>query len=441
MFQKSGNFGLGKDIVLIDKKGLRKSILPIFSEISNSRDEVIGAIFVLNDITQRKKMEEEIFKTSKIESLGVFAGGIAHDFNNILTAIVGNISLVMLDMDKREKHYKYLSDAEKMTGRAADLTRQLLTFSRGGAPVKRTASVRDLLRDTVDFVLSGSSVKADFDIPDELWNSDFDEGQISQVIQNLVINAVQAMPGGGIVHESAVNVENDDGGLSPLNASRYVKITIRDEGPGIPPENMSKIFDPFFTTKPGGNGLGLSICYSVVRKHDGHISVVSEGGGGAVFEVLLPASSGTVRPQERPVVETAFTGKVLFMDDEKIIQDVGERMLKRLGMDVEIAGDGVRALDLYERAKKKGAPFDLIIMDLTIPGGMGGRDAISRIREIDGEIKVVASSGYSNDPVMSNYRDYGFDAVIKKPYTLDQMAELVQGLLPRGQVDASRSSM
>ena len=441
MFQKSGNFGLGKDIVLIDKKGLRKSILPIFSEISNSRDEVIGAIFVLNDITQRKKMEEEIFKTSKIESLGVFAGGIAHDFNNILTAIVGNISLVMLDMDKREKHYKYLSDAEKMTGRAADLTRQLLTFSRGGAPVKRTASVRDLLRDTVDFVLSGSSVKADFDIPDELWNSDFDEGQISQVIQNLVINAVQAMPGGGIVHVSAVNVENDDGGLSPLNASRYVKITIRDEGPGIPPENMSKIFDPFFTTKPGGNGLGLSICYSVVRKHDGHISVVSEGGGGAVFEVLLPASSGAVRPQEKPVVETAFTGKVLFMDDEKIIQDVGERMLKRLGMDVEIAGDGVRALDLYERAKKKGAPFDLIIMDLTIPGGMGGRDAISRIREIDGEIKVVASSGYSNDPVMSNYRDYGFDAVIKKPYTLDQMAELVQGLLPRGQMDSSRSSM
>jgi PAS domain S-box-containing protein len=411
-----------KDIVVTDKQGARKFILPILSEIRDSADEVIGAILVLNDITQRKKLEDEILKTSKIESLGVFAGGIAHDFNNLLTAIVGNISLVMLDMDRRDRHYKYLSDAEKMTGRAADLTRQLLTFSRGGAPVKKTASGRDLLSDTVEFVLSGSSVKADMDLAPDLWNAEIDEGQISQVIQNLILNAIQAMPGGGAIHVTAENV-------SGARGADFIRIVISDEGPGIPPDNIAKIFDPFFTTKPGGNGLGLSICYSIIRKHEGHINVLPDRHGGAAFEVLLPASNKTPQPVKKEAVTMQFSARALFMDDEVIIQDVGKRMLARLGLDVEIARDGAEAIEKFGKAREKGRPFDLIIMDLTIPGGMGGRDATARIRESDSDVLIVASSGYFNDPVMAHYADYGFNAVISKPYSLEQMAELIQGLL------------
>ncbi|HOO71541.1 MAG TPA: 7TM diverse intracellular signaling domain-containing protein [Spirochaetota bacterium] len=429
-FAGSRLFAADKDIVVIDKNGQKKFVLPIFSEVRDIRDTVIGAIFVLNDITQRKKMEDELFKSSKIESLGVFAGGIAHDFNNLLTAIVGNVSLVMLDMDKRDRHYKYLSDAEKMTGRAADLTRQLLTFSRGGAPVKKTACVRDLLSDTVEFVLSGSNVKAEFSLAPDLWNGNIDEGQISQVVQNLILNSVQAMPGGGTVHVSAENYLA--AGNDPITGrgGEFIRIVIRDEGPGVPSENIAKIFDPFFTTKPGGNGLGLSICYSIIKKHDGNIALLPAGDGGAVFELMLPASRDELNPVARQAVEMKYSGRVLFMDDEKIILDVGERMLKRLGLHVETAFDGEAAIDRYKKSRDEGKPFDLIIMDLTIPGGMGGRDAIVRIREMDSDVKVVASSGYSNDPVMAHFEDYGFNAVIGKPYTLDQMADLVRRLLP-----------
>lgn len=399
---------------------------PIFDESGN----VEMVTEHIRDITEKRRMEEELFKAQKLESVGVLAGGIAHDFNNLLTAILGNISLSKMYVTEGEKIYQRLAEAEKASLRARDLTQQLLTFSRGGAPVKRSTHVSDIVRDAAAFALSGSKTTCLFDIPDDLWPVEVDEGQISQVIHNLIINADQAMPSGGVVEVKCENVLLGEKDLPPLRAGCHVSISIRDYGVGISPDVLSRIFDPYFTTRKNGKGLGLTMVYSIVRNHEGHITVTTEPGEGTTFTVYLPCGSGAAPPErEKEAASEAESpevlGKILLMDDEENIREVAGEMLSFIGYGVEFAGDGAEAVKLYEKALAAGEPYAAVILDLTVPGGMGGREAMEILRNLDPEVKAVVSSGYSNDPIMSDYKTFGFRGIITKPYKLTDLRKVL----------------
>ncbi len=397
---------------------------------------------VIEDITERKQIEEEILKSSKLESLGILAGGIAHDFNNILTAIIGNISLAKSKVSPESASYSRLTAAEKASSRAQDLTQQLLTFSKGGAPIRKAASIEELLKESARFVMSGSNVLCNFSIADDLLPADIDEGQISQVTNNLVINAQQSMPRGGIIAIWAENVtvggQTGVTGL-PLEDGKYIKIIIRDQGTGIPEDHLDKIFDPYFTTKQHGSGLGLTTTYTIIKKHGGYISVKSQIGVGTAFSIYLPASRGRLEEKKVIAKETsAGRGRVLIMDDEEIIHDVAGSMLLHLGYDADFAKDGDEAIDRVRKAVESGTPFDAIIMDLTIPGGMGGKDAVQQILAIDPKIKAIASSGYSNDPIMAEFKKYGFSAIVPKPYKLEDLNNALQQVTSGDNDNANR---
>jgi len=385
---------------------------------------------VTRDISERRKLENEIVKMQKLESIGILAGGLAHDFNNLLTVVLGNINLARMELEPGHRVEDNLMDAEKGALRAKHLTRQLLTFSRGGAPVRKTASIESLIKESAGFLLRGSNVSCEFCMPGDLWNVDVDEGQISQVINNVIINADQAMPdGGNIIFETANLYVTKDYGL-PVSEGRYVRITIKDNGRGISPENLQKIFDPFFTTKQMGSGLGLAIAYSIVNRHDGHIMVESAAGMGSTFHIYLPASEGGSPQKTAQDITGAFTcsGRILLMDDDLLVLETGGKMLRRLGYEVVCAEEGEKTLDLYAEATNNGAPFDAVIMDLTIPGGMGGKEAIARLLEMDPDARAIVSSGYSNDQVMANFRKYGFHGVLSKPYSASDLAKTLKDI-------------
>ncbi|RKY87781.1 hypothetical protein DRQ09_03920, partial [candidate division KSB1 bacterium] len=385
---------------------------------------------ILRDITERKKIEEELLKAKKLESLGILAGGIAHDFNNILTAILGNISLAKLYVSSNEKVHKLLSKAEKASIRAQDLTKQLLTFSKGGAPIKKTANIVELIKDSASFALRGSNVKCNFSIPQNLWTADIDEGQISQVIYNLVINANQAMPNGGTINIKVENTILNNEYPLPLKEGKYIKISVEDNGIGIPEEHLQKIFDPYFTTKEKGSGLGLATCYSIIKRHGGLITVESKPGIGTIFYIYLPASQKEV--SEKKSVEKKplkGNGRILIMDDDEIVRNVIGSMLKHIGYDIEFAKDGNEAIELYKNAKNSGVPFNAVIMDLTIPGGMGGKEAIKKLIKIDPDVKAIVSSGYSNDPIMSSFKEYGFCGVITKPFKIEELNNILNEII------------
>jgi len=379
-----------------------------------------------HEISEREKMEEELLRSRKLESLGILAGGIAHDFNNLLTVILGNISLACRYVDPEKKAYKRLQEAEKATLRTKDLTQQLLTFSKGGEPVKKLLSIGDLVRESAGFVLRGSAVKGKSVIPDDLWSVEADEGQIGQVINNLLINADQAMPEGGIIDITCENITVHKNDGLPVPEGKYVKISIEDRGIGIAEEHLPKIFDPYFTTKQKGSGLGLATTYSIIKKHGGYITVESRHGSGTTFRIYLPAFGGeTCAKTTEDETFLSGEGNILVMDDEDAVRDIVSEMLRAIGYEVETARDGNEAITIYQEAKQLGKPFDLLILDLTVPGAMGGRDAIKRLREIDPDVKAVVSSGYSNDPIMANYKEHGFLGVIKKPYELKELSEVV----------------
>src|SRR5579884_962905 len=399
----------------------------------------IRAVIASRDITEHRRIEEELLKAQKLESIGVLAGGIAHDFNNLLTAILGNISLSKMSTDPKDnKIYKRLSEAEKACFRAKDLTQRLLTFSKGGAPVKEVTSIGEFIKDSASFAVSGSDVRCEFHISEDLWKVEVDEGQISQVINNVMINAEQAMPGGGVIRVRAENINRDElssplyyrvDGL-PLKGGRYVRITIEDEGIGIPQEHLPKIFDPYFTTKHSGSGLGLAAVYSIIKSHDGYIGVESELGAGTKFHIYLPASDKEILVKEdtkRGYVRSK--GRVLVMDDEEMVRELTGEVLGYLGYEVEFASDGVETIKLYVKGKENNKPFGVVLLDLTIPGGMGGKETIKGLLEIDPQVKAIVSSGYSSDPVISEYRDYGFRGVVSKPYSIEQLAEALHKVI------------
>jgi len=425
---------LANHTILISKNGEEHAIADSGAPIRNREGGIIGVVLVFRDVTEKQRMQEELLRTSTLESVGLLAGGVAHDFNNILTAILGNLSLAMLSVDARSDIYERLSQAEKASMRARDLAQQLLTFAKGGVPVKKTASMIELLKDSANFVVRGSNVRCEFFIQEKLWPVEIDEGQVSQVIHNLTLNAQQAMPEGGIIRIRAENITIEEGRDHLLRSGHYVRIVIRDFGIGIPKENLPKIFDPYFTTKQKGSGLGLSTSYSIIKKHDGYITVDSELGHGSTFSIYLPARPDAVIPKGNETIEIQSLigrGRVLVMDDEEIIRDVLNEMLRRLGYETALAKEGAEAVALYRHAMASGRPFDVVIMDLTIPGGMGGKEAIQKLREIDPNVRAIVSSGYSNDPLGADFVQYGFSDFVAKPFRLEELGRVMKRVLSK----------
>ncbi len=403
------------------------------SPVSDRQSRVVGMVLAFRDITERRMLEEEMLRSSRIESLGVLAGGIAHDFNNVLTIILGNITLAKMITPERERVYRILSEAEAASYRARKLTRQLLTFSRGGEPIRSTVDPGKLLVETVNFVLTGSHVRAEFDFWEDLALIEADEGQIIQVINNVTINAMQAMPDGGVIRVRAENREVKAGDGLPLESGPYLMISISDKGGGIPEEYQKKIFDPYFTTKSNGTGLGLASSYSIVRKHGGNISASSSPGDGTEMIIYLPALAGEqARPEPYSQRIVRGGGKILIMDDDENILDIAGRLLHELGYDADYALNGEVAVEMYRKAMESGDAFDAVIMDLTIQGGSGGRLTIKRLLEIDPGVRAIVSSGYSNDPIMANYREYGFRGVVVKPYRVEELSMALHEVLSDG---------
>jgi len=408
----------------------RKDGSPVRVAISSVTMEFDGRpclVGFFTDVTERLLLEEERLRAQKLESVGTLAGGIAHDFNNLLQGVFGSIAMAKLALDRPEKALAILEQAEKALHLSVNLTTQLLTFSKGGKPVRRTIDVRPVIEDAVRLALSGSRVTHGLAFDERLSAVDADEGQIGQVVQNLVLNAEQAMPLGGRIEISARNAAPERVAELGLPAGAgFVEIAVRDEGIGIPPAHLPRIFDPYFTTKEKGSGLGLATSYSIVRNHDGTIQARSELGKGSTFTVYLPASAAaTERPAALEERRACARSRVLVMDDEEIVRAVAGELLQALGHDAELAADGAEAVALFTAARAAGRPFDVVILDLTIRGGMGGEETARRLREIDPAVRTVVSSGYSDDGVVATFRRHGFRSFLKKPYSLAELARVL----------------
>ena len=398
--------------------------------LRDTQGEIIGVLGSCEDITQRKLAEEELIKAQKIEFLGLLAGGIAHDFNNILMVIMGNISLVKACLSPTDTVYDRLTTAETAASKAQDLARRFLTFAKGGAPLKCSISVADLIKTYSRLTLSGTPSTCVSTLPDDLWKIDADEGQIGQVLTNIFMNADQATQEGGTITVHCENVRIAAADLLPLNCGRYVKISIKDEGKGIPEQHLGKVFDPYFTTKKNGSGLGLTSAFSIVKKHEGLLTVDSSEGSGTTFTLFLPASpSSDSSPKVEKNTVHSGGGKILVMDDDEMVLEVIGAMLERLGYHTDFAHNGEQVLEKYIHAWQSGEPFDAVIMDLIIPIGMGGREAMERLRTIDPQARVIVSSGYSNNSVMADYASYGFRGVIVKPYRFSELSKKLQQVI------------
>ena len=410
--------------------------------ILDDEGERHGCVTVLRDITLHKKAEDELFKAEKLNSISLLAGGIAHDFNNMLTSILGNISMVRIELDEGHEHSAKLDAAEKAALQAKSLTQQLLTFSKGGTPILEVTSVYDMVEECAQFVLRGSNVKCEVKSDDKLWPVDADKGQISQVVNNLLINADQAMPRGGTITLRLRNLRVRHAEVPSLDSGEYVCIEVRDEGTGISPENLKRIFDPYFTTKDSGNGLGLASSYAIINSHKGTITVDSSVGHGSIFRVYLPKSTRPLQAKaeahkapekNKPSKETIHHGKgrILVMDDMEAMMMVAGEILTVLGYEVEYSTNGEEAVAAYKAAKEDGNPFDAVVFDLTVPGGMGGEEASNLLKEYDPGLIAIASSGYTTSNVMSDYKNSAFAAVVPKPYRIKEMSDALHNVLSR----------
>jgi len=378
------------------------------------------------EIAERERVEEQLLRARNLESMGVLAGGIAHDFNNFLTVVQGNVEIASMELDPDEPVQAILDQIASACQRAAFLASQLLTFAKGGAPVRRLVSVAKLVKDAVQLPTAGAQTSIEVSIAEDLRCADVDPAQISQVLHNVLLNARQAMPEGGIIEVHAENAILED---AP-GADPRVRISIRDYGCGIAADVLPRIFDPYFTTKPGSNGLGLATAYAIIAKHGGNIAVESKPGDGTAFTIDLPASYDSPAP-EPPMVAQPQTGteRLLVMDDEEAIRKLLNAVLIKLGYEVHTAGDGAEAIALYQNAKSSGRGFDAVLLDLTVRGGMGGVEAAAKLKELDPSLKLIVSSGYSDAPVMSDFRKYGFDDAIPKPWTADEVGKVFRRVL------------
>jgi PAS domain S-box-containing protein len=412
---------------LINDNGERRWFETFKTPVKNSAGEIIGTSGYAHDITTLKLEEEALSNVQKLESLGILAGGIAHDFNNLLGGIFGFIDLAA--MITKEPHIaELLNDSLSTLDRARGLTQQLLTFSKGGTPVKKIERLVSLLQETAKFALSGSQIKCEFYIAPDVWPCKFDRNQIGQVVDNILINAHQAMPNGGIVIIGAENVIIEENqGKPTIKAGKYVKVSIRDQGVGIPKENISRIFDPFFTTKKKGHGLGLATCYSIINRHEGYIEAESEIGTGTTIRFFLPATSETL--QEENNEENRISqkcGTIIFMDDEDSIRKAVGHMLNTLGYKVIVTQNGQEAIEKLNAEIQNGTQVTATILDLTVPGGMGGLETIMKIRELTPDLPVFVSSGYADSPVMAKPKEFGFTDSICKPFRMLDLSSMLQ---------------
>ncbi|HEX2966846.1 MAG TPA: PAS domain S-box protein [Syntrophorhabdaceae bacterium] len=391
-------------------------------------------IFVVRDLTTQKNMEAEVLKSKNIQSVGTLAGGVAHDFNNLLMAIIGNISLAKLHAPKGGKTVVYLKEAERLIFMGKDLTHQLLTFSHSVDTFKKVINIGPLLKETAEKLLGGSLVRLNFNIPEDLSRVEVDEDQMKQVIQNIIVNAMEAMQADGALYVSCENVRITPQHKLPPILEDYVRILIRDEGVGISEENLSKIFDPYFTTKDMGSqkgvGLGLAICYSIVKKHNGYILVDSIQNKGTTFQIYLPVHKQ--QPAAIPVEKKAAAGSkgsVLVVDDEEMVLKIAEKLLLHMGYEVAISQTSEEAISLYRESVESNKPFDVVILDLVMDSGMGGTEVLEQLKKIDADVKTIISSGYLHDPVLMNYADYGFAGILTKPYDPKELDEKLQAII------------
>lgn len=403
-------------------------------EVTLSRLDMGGKAYlqaIVRDITDRKKLEMKISRAERLESIGTLAGGIAHDFNNLLQGVFGYISIAKLKKNDRQKSIEALEEAEKALHMSVSLTNQLLTFSKGGKPLKRPLDLPPVVEKAAKFALSGSRSYFRMNIEPNLWQAEADEGQVGQVIQNIVLNADQSMPTGGLVLITMKNLHGDDMSLPQgLDMGKYVQIAIQDTGIGIAEQNVAKIFDPYFTTKDKGSGLGLATSYSIIKNHGGVIDAKSVCGKGTTFFVYLPAVEAKKKTARTSLVSaTCRKGKILVMDDEEFVRNIARDLILSLKHEVELSERGEAAIEKYRAAMALGKPFDVVILDLTIRGGMGGKETIQRLREIDPKVKAIVSSGYSGDDIVSEYKNYGFEDRLIKPYTIETMRSTLNALL------------
>jgi PAS domain S-box-containing protein len=421
---------LAENTILRSKNGQEFKISDSASPIRDEKSEIIGGVLVFRDVTIREQMQDEVLKLRKLESVGRLAGGIAHDFNNLLTGIMGNIEISTFQLAPEQKNILgNLTKALNASRRAADLTQKLLTFAKGGEPIKAAAAIGEIIKDSAEFPLLGSKTSLSLSLPENLWGAEVDAGQISQVIQNLVINSVQAMPAGGTIFISCRNIKANSPELTglPLKPGPYIKISVRDQGCGIDSELHEKIFDPFFTTKSEGSGLGLSVIHSIIKKHNGYIGVQSQPDIFTEFNIFLPALGIISEKPLKTIVRTepaTVAGRILIMDDEELVREILAEILTTVGYEVVAVSDGQQALDIYQQQK-----FAAVIMDLTIPGGMGGQETIEFLKDFDPQVKAIVSSGYANDPIIAEYEKYGFCGFLNKPYIVEDLLKLLKRVL------------
>ncbi len=421
--------GLANHTLLVARDGIERAIADSGAPIRDATGRTIGAVLVFRDVTEEERRDRALARTQRLESLAVLAGGIAHDFNNMLTGVLANLG-VALEQALGEEVHEALSDARHAAERARGLTKQLLTFSRGGAPVKELTDLGTLVRETARFSTHGWPGACRFELAPDLWHGLVDPGQVAQVVQNVVINALQAMPGGGHLTLAAENLHLGPAEAAPLREGPYVRIRIADDGPGIPAPVRERIFEPFYSTKPQGSGLGLAVCHSVVSKHDGRIDVASREGVGTTFDVYLPARPDARLAPAAPARAQPVAGaRILLLDDEEAIRRGATRALEAVGCETVAVARGEEALQRFREARASGRPFDLVVLDLTIPGWMGGLETLQALRRLDDRLPAVVSSGFSSDPIMASHAEHGFAAVLAKPYEPAQLREVVARVL------------
>ncbi len=415
--------------LLVTRNGSEKIIDYRVAPIVNEADGIIGLIFLFRDITEQRQLEAHLIRADKLDSIGILAGGIAHDFNNLLTVIWANVILASLDAHMKDIVLERLAIAQKSCMQAQEITQQLLVFSKGGGPIRRLAAINKVLVDAAR--TSGNPVVSIVtEIPEDLWPAEIDKIQIYQVLRNLLNNAQQAMPQGGEITLKAENIVIPAKSNLPLEAGNYLRISVQDQGTGIPKQYLDKVCDPFFSTKKHATGMGLTIAYTIIKNHGGHLTVESELGRGAKISFYLPVAY--------PLVDAAFipadspisgVGKILLMDDDKMILDVIGLMLEKLGYEVELAKNGAEAVRLFEQALSVGTPFDAVILDSKVADGMGGQETLVKLRVLNPKVKAIISSGYSNDAILSDYKKYGFNAVLPKPYKITELSETINNIL------------
>ena len=425
--------GLANHTELIPKEGDPISIADSAAPVKNVNGEIVGVVLVFRNVTEASDLLNEKLKNQKLESLGVLAGGIAHDFNNLLMGIQGNISLALLAEGIDDDMVALLNDASQAARRAAALTSQLVTFSKGGDPHKDIVLISDTIKETANFILTGTVVKCEYSIDDDLWKTYADKGQVGQVIQNIVINASQAMGGDGEIHIMATNVEKEEAMTLHLEEKKYIHIKISDTGPGITKDNLAKIFDPYFSTKKEGSGLGLATSFSIIKKHGGLLVSNSAIGKGTTFSIYLPAEDNAVDDggdgQKKAKSDKDKQRVALIMDDELLIRKLFSLMLRTFGYEVLQASHGEEALEIYKKSMDDGLEIDVVLLDLKIPGGMGGEETAKKLLEMDKDVKMIVASAYSDSPVLADFEAYGFCGALLKPFEPEDLKGLLNALL------------